>query len=264
MAIKTAILGGLFADQQILSIQKLAQDFGVSTTPIREALKRLAAEELVEWIPNKGPRVKQMTEEEVCQLFKIRWLIEPYFWQLIGIQVKRDSSLETELLELKRNIQTLLVGLQQNTADAHFLEEYTKIDIWFQRLISERQPSELIVIKKFADFLNNYIFRLPLFSKKETGPTRTARMKDVLMEHLAILDSLLMGNPAQIERAVRNHLVQAEIRSLRAFEESRERRRERKGGSSHAGLPGVPQPGLVGDGVECGSQEVMKEGASSL
>ena len=75
-AIRTAILRGTFIPGEKLDQQDLADRLGVSRSPIREALRTLAAEELVTNIPHRGAVVTERTLEELEELIFIRALLE--------------------------------------------------------------------------------------------------------------------------------------------------------------------------------------------
>ena len=76
--IRKRILAGDFSRGERLREEELAQIAGVSRTPIREALRRLDAEGLVEFLPNRGASVTAWTEQELDDLYAARALIEGY------------------------------------------------------------------------------------------------------------------------------------------------------------------------------------------
>ena len=77
-AIRTAILHGEYEAGAPLREEELAAVTGVSRTPVREALRRLAAQGLVEIVPNHGARVASLTREDTEEVFELRLLIEGY------------------------------------------------------------------------------------------------------------------------------------------------------------------------------------------
>ncbi|MFC4948950.1 GntR family transcriptional regulator [Pseudonocardia sp. GCM10023141] len=92
------ILSGDFAAGARLGEAELAERLGVSRTPVREALTRLAAEGLVEIIPNRGARVSSWTVAELEGVFELRAALEP---RLTGLAVPRASAADTaELADL--------------------------------------------------------------------------------------------------------------------------------------------------------------------
>ncbi|MZE53903.1 GntR family transcriptional regulator, partial [Streptomyces sp. SID5770] len=75
-ALRTALVGGELVPGEVYSAPALAERFGVSATPVREAMQRLAVEGAVEVVPNRGFRVTERTPRELAELAEIRALIE--------------------------------------------------------------------------------------------------------------------------------------------------------------------------------------------
>jgi DNA-binding GntR family transcriptional regulator len=75
--VRELILHGELAAGARLGEAELAERLGVSRTPVREALTRLAAEGLVEIIPNRGARVSSWTVAELEEVFDLRAALEP-------------------------------------------------------------------------------------------------------------------------------------------------------------------------------------------
>lgn len=77
-AVRQAILSGKYAPGARLIERELCEDLGVSRTSLREALRKLEAEKLVEIIPHKGPVVAIITLEEARELYALRGLLEGF------------------------------------------------------------------------------------------------------------------------------------------------------------------------------------------
>lgn len=75
-AIRALILGGSYGPGEKLGEVELAERLEVSRTPVREALRRLAADGLVEHVPNKGARVVDYSGQELEHLFDLRAHVE--------------------------------------------------------------------------------------------------------------------------------------------------------------------------------------------
>jgi DNA-binding GntR family transcriptional regulator len=76
--LRAAILGGEIAPGARLGEVELAEQLGVSRTPVREALRRLAADGLVEVLPNRGARVAQWTPDDLDEIYELRALLESH------------------------------------------------------------------------------------------------------------------------------------------------------------------------------------------
>lgn len=78
IALKKAIIGLELKPGQLISVEEISEELGVSRTPIRTALNSLTNDGLVEIIPGKGSFVKELSEKDVTDLLNIRQLLEAY------------------------------------------------------------------------------------------------------------------------------------------------------------------------------------------
>jgi DNA-binding GntR family transcriptional regulator len=74
--VRRAIMAGLYAPGQTLSLNQIAQVLGTSVMPVREALRRLAAERAVEILPKRGVKIPAITREKYAELGRVRLLLE--------------------------------------------------------------------------------------------------------------------------------------------------------------------------------------------
>ncbi|MFF9688341.1 GntR family transcriptional regulator [Streptomyces sp. NPDC014623] len=75
-ALRAALVGGELAPGEVYSAPALGARFGVSATPVREAMQQLAAEGAVEVVPNRGFRVSERGPRDLAELAEVRALIE--------------------------------------------------------------------------------------------------------------------------------------------------------------------------------------------
>jgi DNA-binding GntR family transcriptional regulator len=95
-AVRELILRGDFPPGSRLGEVELAERLGVSRTPVREALGRLAAEGLVEIVPNRGARVTSWTVAELEDVFDLRTALEP---RLTALAVPRADAVAIAVLD---------------------------------------------------------------------------------------------------------------------------------------------------------------------
>src|SRR6201986_4630403 len=76
LVIEEAIVSGELEPGTVLRQEQLSEQFNVSRTPIREALRRLAALGLVSFVPNRGVRVRTISREELHEAFMVRAELE--------------------------------------------------------------------------------------------------------------------------------------------------------------------------------------------
>lgn len=89
--VRAAMLDGSLAPGDHLAEADLADRLGVSRTPVREALGRLAAEGLLDLQPNRGARVVSWSADELQQIFELRLLLEPYAARLATLTISGDA-----------------------------------------------------------------------------------------------------------------------------------------------------------------------------
>jgi DNA-binding GntR family transcriptional regulator len=76
--LRNQILDGTLRNGERLGEEELAEALGTSRTPVREALRRLASEGLVEVLPNRGARVPVWDDRDVADIFELRVLLESH------------------------------------------------------------------------------------------------------------------------------------------------------------------------------------------
>ncbi len=127
-AIRKGISRGRFASGMHLSTEDLAQEFGISRTPVREALRRLAAEGLVDIFANRGAYVSSWSQQDAEEVFALRVLLESH--------AAEQSALRLTELEIKRLNQLADEMEALPTGEGgHSLDVLTHLNGEFHRLI---------------------------------------------------------------------------------------------------------------------------------
>ncbi|GAA6177770.1 GntR family transcriptional regulator [Sulfitobacter pacificus] len=98
--LRERILSGEMAEGEIIRQEALAEEYDVSRMPVREALKRLNAEGLVQWTNNRGGSVTKHSLGQIGEIFDLRTLIEvDLFRRAIPKMTKADFERSEKLLE---------------------------------------------------------------------------------------------------------------------------------------------------------------------
>ena len=187
--LRQAIGAGDMAPGQRLVEEELAALFGVTRASVRAALFDLTAEGLVERIPNRGARVRAVTVEEAVAITECRMALE-------GLCAARAAAAITG--PQAEQLRQLGGQLRQAVAEGEMLT-YSALNHELHRLVRELSGQQ--VAAALLDRLNAQLvrhqFRLSL---------RPGRPQASLGEHLAIIDAIAAGRPAQAEEATRRHL----------------------------------------------------------
>jgi DNA-binding GntR family transcriptional regulator len=91
LALEDEIVSGRIEPGTVLRQEQLSERFGVSRTPIREALRRLAALGLVSFVPNRGVRVRSLSREELREAFLVRAELESLATELATPRMTPDD-----------------------------------------------------------------------------------------------------------------------------------------------------------------------------
>jgi DNA-binding GntR family transcriptional regulator len=211
-AIQESIVNNSYKPGEELQIDRLAEEFGVSTTPIREALIRLESSGLVNLIPNKGARVTAFREEDIRDTWEIRKLLEPY---AAGLTAALDVTLEIQ--ELNAALETLEKGTQDGNL-------YIKSDIRLHELLYTHLSNELL-----KETLHNILqrsMRMRYFAE-DVSKMHDQVVQEVISEHKQILQALTARDRDRTIEAVRRHIENGERRALLAIKLRTENRKDR-------------------------------------
>ena len=97
--IEEAIVSGELAPGSVLRQEQLSERFGVSRTPVREALRKLAALGLVSFEPNRGVRVRTLSHDDLREAFLVRAELEAVVTGAAAVRVTADDLVELEECE---------------------------------------------------------------------------------------------------------------------------------------------------------------------
>lgn len=170
--IKSAILNEMYEPNQILNERKLAEEFQISRTPVREALKILEGEGWVKIIPWKGAIVNQITQKEIDEIFQIRLIIEPAIIELLQNKI-----------DYKKRI--YLDRLYENQKKAESKKEFILADRVFHMTFVE-WTENLQLIEMVKD-LNDRIY---MVGHKAINSKDSKKEKESLEEHYKIIQAL--------------------------------------------------------------------------
>jgi DNA-binding GntR family transcriptional regulator len=99
LVIEEAIVSGELAPGTVLRQEQLSEQFDVSRTPIREALRRLAALGLVSFVPNRGVRVRTISREELHEAFLVRAELEGLATEVAATKFTAEGLAELDACE---------------------------------------------------------------------------------------------------------------------------------------------------------------------
>ena len=201
----------------VLSIDTLADDLGVSPTPVREALAKLSAQGLVENARNKKARVAKITEEDILQTYEIRKLLEPYATGLAVEKIPDDPELKAEVEKLRNLAKEIEEMAEEGSLGSEYYEDYLEVDLGLEEAVETALGDTLL--NKILKQVRNHSLRIRSFTEASSEESVPKAVKANNEEHLEIIGYMLGGEVDETRRAVSEHLENAEERTLRALKE---------------------------------------------
>ena len=114
--VREKILSGEFAPGQVLNQATLARTIGISTTPLREALRRLKSENLVDLDAHRDARVTELTAEEARDLLELRRSLDPL---AAALAAERRTKADIKDIRDAANVEPLRHGFGVEELEAH-------------------------------------------------------------------------------------------------------------------------------------------------
>jgi DNA-binding GntR family transcriptional regulator len=195
--LKDAIITGTLRPLERISENKVAADFGLSRTPVRQALQRLEAEGLIQVVPKRGSFVSRPTVEDILEIYQIRTPLEA-----VCARVAAERIEESQLALLDR-----LVRVEQARGPGRAADRSLRAAAQFHAVIygcSRNQRMATLLVD-----LQNQVHRVRVL-----WPSTVARLGDTWSEHAAIVEALRARDGAAAERLMTEHLEKARLSTL--------------------------------------------------
>lgn len=186
------ILNGRYQTGESLIETRLSEELGVSRTPIREAIRQLELEGLVQSIPNKGAVVKGISAQDIEDIYTIRMMIEG-----LAARWAAEKITPEELGELKEAVEFEEFYTVKNDTN-HLM----KFDSRFHEIIFKASKSKPLM--HTLSTFHHYVQRARNASFETPG-----RAAQVLEEHRAILQAIMEKDADKAERLTTEHVRNA-------------------------------------------------------
>ncbi|MDQ1484556.1 MAG: hypothetical protein QOJ62_249 [Actinomycetota bacterium] len=184
------MLGGDLAPGSILIESSLAKRFGVSRTPVREALRMLEQDGLLERV-NRGMRVRQTSAEEVLEIYSVRAILEA--------EAARGAALhrtEYDLATMERLLTTMA------SADVNYPDELAAINRSYHRAIWHAAKNHTLVdlLERLAVHLRRY---------PSTTYSQPGRWEGAQEEHRKLYEAIRAGRSDEAAQLGDQHIQTA-------------------------------------------------------
>jgi len=183
--LKRRIMSGEFLPGTQLSLLELAEGYGMSRTPVRDALNALAQEGLIEVIPRRGYFVSRITVRDVQDTFQLRLILEMASAELATLRIS-----EGEIDRLAHLSSRYVAG------DIESYKAYLEENRQFHLMVAEATGNRLLVeaLARVLDQMQRFlILRLDLSDDAD----------DMLAEHYLLLDAFRKRDAQRAREAMR-------------------------------------------------------------
>lgn len=193
--IRSLIAGPQFAAGDRLREEELSNLLGVSRTPVREALRRLAAEGMVEFLPHRGAHVTSWTQSQVHEIFRLRVLLEGHAAASAAVRIDGDG-----LAELR----TLAVEMADHAElSPPNLESIAELNTRFHELLATNAGSDYLI-----GFLRNVV-QIALVHRAFRQYSSRALARSV-QHHIELVEAVEARDPEWAEAVMRSHILAAQ------------------------------------------------------
>ena len=198
--------GSLTPGERLMEIQ-LAEELGVSRTPVREAIRKLELERFVVMLPRRGTYVANLSLKDINEVFEIRSALDGL---AAGLAAERIT--EEELEQMER----LLVEIADHI-EQHDNQKIVEADEAFHDILYRASRNERLVGIIFN--LREQFTRFRSVSINYPG-----RLQNTLEEHRQLVEAIAQRNPEAAMQKAREHIENAEQTLLLEMEQLRQSR----------------------------------------
>jgi DNA-binding GntR family transcriptional regulator len=173
-----------------LDERRLARDFGISRTPVREAMAQLEREGFVRAVPRRGIYVVRKTKAEVIEMIAAWAALESMAARLIT-----EKATDQEIASLRR----MFANFENGRVRAH-LDEYSEANIEFHQTIIRMSRNGVLI-----DLAENLFTHMRMIRRKTIGEKDRADRS--IRDHMHIIEAIEARDTARAETLVRDHAL---------------------------------------------------------
>jgi DNA-binding GntR family transcriptional regulator len=182
---------------------KLAQELGISRTPLVGALNKLEQEKLITAIPRRGFFIKRFSKKEMVHIFELREVLEGLAARRASLNITNDQI---------QKLNNFFKGLKISD-DPKDIKTYAKEDRRFHHFLMELGGNDLL-----SSILGTYsIITFSYLGGFQEGLVRSP--KETIHEHLALIDAISRRDPIEAEELARLHLKKSREKLVKEAEE---------------------------------------------
>ena len=197
------IVGELKPGERLMEVQ-LAQKMGVSRTPVREAIRKLELEGLVEMLPRKGAHIADLSVKDIMDVLEVRATLDGLASSLSALRISDE-----DIKELKH-----VQGQFVNYVEKENLQGSIKKDVEFHDIIYRSSRNDKLI--QISNNLREQIQRFRVIYIKDYSSTR-----DLIKEHNEIIEAITTRDADAAMRSAQTHIKKQEEAITRSVKKNR-------------------------------------------
>lgn len=197
------IIGELKPGERLMEVQ-LAEKMGVSRTPVREAIRKLELEGLVEMLPRKGARVANLSEKDIMDVLEVRSTLDGLASSLSALRITDD-----EIKELKHILAQFITCVEKNN-----LQGSIRKDVEFHDVIYRSSRNDKLI--QISNNLREQVQRYRVIYMKDYSSS-----SELVKEHTEILDAISRRDPDAAMKVARLHIKKQEESIIRSVKKNK-------------------------------------------
>lgn len=202
--LREAIINGVLKPGERLMEIQLAEELGVSRTPVREAIRKLELEGFVIMIPRRGTYVADLSIKDINEVFEVRTALDVL---AAGLAAERITDEELEQME------RLLVHIGEYI-EKEDMDKIVEADSQFHDILYRASRNDRLV-----QIINNLREQLTRF--RSISMSYPGRLKNTLEEHSRLVEALAMRDVHLAEKLSTEHMENSEQTLLLDFSDRR-------------------------------------------
>ncbi len=196
--IRKAIITGEFQPGEKINIKELTVKYGVSETPLRTALNRLLAENLIDNYPRQGMCVRPINIETCRETFELRRMIELYYADKMTKAYSVDLSFRRALADNISRHNELISSFPQDISFDDYMKSYN-IDMAFHSMLLTCACNKMLM--SVYHNLNPFQYIYYVYDRQSHE-----KLMSGVDEHRRIIDALDSGDSEQVKERLAEHL----------------------------------------------------------
>lgn len=203
--LRDAIVSGQMEPEDHLIEEELGKKLNVSRTPIREAIRKLELEGLVQRSPRRGVIVRKFSLNDVMEIYDIRSVLEGYAAKLAADNIEPHERVK---------LRSVMEEMRENIQNGNKVEEMEKHKEWLLTVYAASKNSRLEqLLITYADYLQ--FFRT--VSLQDPG-----RSLEIIKEHESMTRAIETGDGELAEKIAREHVSKAKEAYLHQYQSRKE------------------------------------------